>query len=161
MKKTIILLFLLISYANTAVFAESSVAPDFNLPTRSSSITLPELKGKVVYLDFWASWCHPCKQSFPWLNELQAKYKDQGLVVLGINLDKDRSQADAFLKHTPANFTIAFDPEADTASVFKVKGMPSSFLMDRNGLIQAEHKGFRDKDKAKMEQAVAQLLNNN
>lgn len=138
--------------------AELSPAPTFMLPTRSGMITPADLKGKVIYLDFWASWCFPCRKSFPWLNEIQDKYKDQGLVVLGINLDKDRELADKFLQAVPANFIIAFDPEGESASSFKVKGMPSSYLIDRHGNLRARHTGFREDDRNNLEQAVAELL---
>jgi thiol-disulfide isomerase/thioredoxin len=112
----------------------------------------------VVYVDFWASWCKPCKQSFPFLNDLQQRYRKNGLVVLAINLDKDPEQARQFLQHIPARFTVAFDQQGVTAQSFHVQGMPSSYLIDRKGNIRARHIGFREEDKDKLEQAVASLL---
>ena len=132
--------------------------PDFKLPTATGEIEASMLKGKVVYVDFWASWCKPCKKSFPWLNKLQSKYKAQGLEVIAINLDKDRIKADEFLKKIPANFKVAFDPEGDTAISFKVQGMPSSYLVDRNGFMRAKRIGFREKDEQNIENAVNKFL---
>ena len=101
--------------------------------TSEAPIDLAAWKGKVVYVDFWASWCGPCRQSFPWMNEMQAKYGAQGLQVVGINLDAKRADADQFLAQLPAKFAVAFDPKADSARRFGVKGMPTSVLVDPQG----------------------------
>lgn len=114
----------------------------------AESFSLENYKGKVVYLDFWASWCGPCKESFPWLNGIQSKYKDKNLVVIGINLDKDKSKADEFLKTHPANFPLFFNPEGNLAKQFGVKGMPFSVVIDKNGKVIHSHIGFNlDKTK--------------
>ena len=133
-------------------------APSIKLPTANGHVDLATLKGKVVYLDFWASWCKPCKTSFPWMHEMKATYKDQGFEVLAINLDKDRKLADEFLKGMDVNFVIAFDETGDTASKYHLRGMPSSYMIGRDGKLYASHIGFRDKDKAKMEAVIKQLL---
>ena len=135
-------------------------APDFKLPSAKGMVELSKLKGKVVYVDFWASWCIPCRKSFPWMNELHKKYKDQGLEVVAINLDKSREPIDAFLAKTPADFTIAYDPSGGAATSYKVAGMPSSYLIDRSGLLQVAHVGFRDKDKVEIENKIKELLAN-
>ena len=158
MKKLFVFIACCLLMNSAAVTAESVKVPDFKLPTANGDITPAQFKGKVLYVDFWASWCKPCKQSFPWLNQLQQKYKDQGLVVIAINLDKEKHLADKFLEAIPADFIVAFDPEGGTASSFKVKGMPSSFLIDRQGNVQGRHTGFREKDTASLEQGVARLL---
>jgi cytochrome c biogenesis protein CcmG/thiol:disulfide interchange protein DsbE len=105
---------------------------------------LSELRGKIVYLDFWASWCIPCRQSFPWMNELQKRYAGQDLVVLAMNLDAKTADADAFLARYPASFRLAFDNEGASAKQFGVKAMPTSFLIGRDGTLLIEHRGFRD-----------------
>ncbi|MDH5472413.1 MAG: TlpA family protein disulfide reductase [Gammaproteobacteria bacterium] len=158
MKKLFIFITFCLLMNSAAIKAESVKVPDFKLPTATGEITPAQFKGKVLYVDFWASWCKPCKQSFPWLNQLQQQYKDQGLVVIAINLDKERALADKFLQIIPANFIVAFDPEGNSASSFKVKGMPSSYLIDRDGNVQGRHTGFREKDIARLEQSVAKLL---
>lgn len=148
-------LFLAYSSVATAVVAK---APNITLPSLTGEFELGQLKGKVVYLDFWASWCEPCKKSFPWMNEMKAMYKKQGLEVVAVNLDKDRKLADAFLKAMDVNFIVAFDQSGDIASRYKILGMPSSYLVGRDGNLYASHIGFRQKDKEKMEAAIQELL---
>jgi thiol-disulfide isomerase/thioredoxin len=139
--------------------AAANKAPDINLPAASGMVQLDDLSGKVIYLDFWASWCQPCKQSFPWMNQMKQSYADQGFEVLAVNLDKDRELADQFLSKMDVNFIVAFDEDGQSASDYKLKGMPSSFLIDRDGSIHAAHIGFRDEDKKQLEQAIIDLLN--
>lgn len=143
-------------FTGAAVGAEP--APDFTLPGSSQPVSLSALRGKVVYVDFWASWCQPCRKSFPWMNSLQQRYRDQGLVVVGVNLDKSRELSDRFLHDVPAAFTVAYDPDGRAASAYHVKGMPSSYLIDRQGRIHSSHIGFRDDNTAPMEAAITSLL---
>lgn len=133
-------------------------APAFQLPTGKGDISLDKLQGKVVYLDFWASWCSPCRKSFPWMNAMQSKYKDKGLVVVAVNLDKSKDKADEFLNEFDRSFVVAFDPEGKTAENYKVMGMPSSYLIDRNGQIHLSHIGFRQSDTDKLENTIRALL---
>ncbi|MBI3187061.1 MAG: TlpA family protein disulfide reductase [Gammaproteobacteria bacterium] len=136
----------------------STPAPAINLPGIHGTVATEHFKGKVVYVDFWASWCKPCKQSFPWLNDLQARYRKVGFEVVAINLDQESADARDFLQKIPAQFTVAFDPSGKTAEQFHVQGMPSSYLIDRQGNIRSTHIGFRDDDRARLEQAVSKLL---
>jgi cytochrome c biogenesis protein CcmG/thiol:disulfide interchange protein DsbE len=152
-----IVLFVLALFCQN-VYSVSNDAPDFNLPGIKGNVQLTELKGKVIYLDFWASWCKPCKKSFPWMNEMQQRYADDGFEVLAVNLDKDRKLADEFLKQVNTRFTVVFDENGTTASLYKLKGMPSSYLITRDGKVSASHVGFREKDKEKLEQAIKKLL---
>jgi len=133
-------------------------APNILLPGLEGEVDLSQFKGKVVYLDFWASWCKPCIKSFPWMNQMKTAYADQGLEIIAVNLDKDRKLAEAFLEKIDVNFQIAFDPKGDSATTYKLKGMPSSYLIGRDGKLYATHIGFRERDKPKMEQAIKQLL---
>ena len=135
-----------------------AAAPELNLPGLKEAVTLAALKGKVVYVDFWASWCGPCKQSFPFMNELQAKYRAQGFEVLAINLDAKRDEADKFLAEVPAQFTVAFDAKGDSAKRFEIKGMPSSYLIGRDGKVAAAHRGFKKQDRKELESRIAQAL---
>ena len=121
-------------------------------------IAIKRLKGKVVYLDFWASWCKPCVKSFPWMQAMKTKYQDLGLEVVAINLDKNREQADDFLKKVEVDFIIAYDPAGNSAKTYELKGMPTSYLIGRDGKIYATHIGFREIDKPKLEQAIQKLL---
>lgn len=104
--------------------------------------TLPELKGKLVLVDFWASWCGPCRQSFPALQEIYTKYKDQGLVVLGVSLDEDRADMEAFLKKMKIDFPNVRDPKGKLAEKLNIEAIPSSFLISPSGNIVALHSGF-------------------
>ena len=139
-------------------FAAYNQAPDINLPCIDGSVNLAELKGKVVYLDFWASWCEPCKKSFPWLHDIKQRFAEKGFEVVAVNLDKDRKLADEFLKVMDVNFVVAFDESGESASSYKLKGMPSSYLIGRDGRLYASHTGFIEKDKNKLEQAIEELL---
>ena len=144
------------SLGQAAMAAET--APNFELPTNKGTLTLADLKGKVVYLDFWASWCPPCRKSFPWMNEMERRYSRQGLTVIAINLDKDHDLAAKFLNDVPADFTVAYDPQGTVAESYHVPGMPSSFIIDRNGRIQTIHIGFRDEDTADLEETLRSTL---
>jgi cytochrome c biogenesis protein CcmG/thiol:disulfide interchange protein DsbE len=131
-------------------------APAFDMPAAGApNVKLADLKGRVVYVDFWASWCAPCKQSFPWMNEMQAKYGPKGLTIIGVNVDKKREDADKFLASTPARFTVAYDTNGQVAQAYQPKGMPTSYLIDANGVVRAVHVGFRDRDKEELERELA------
>ncbi len=115
-------------------------------------------RSRVVYLDFWASWCGPCRQSFPWMQAMKSAYQDQGLTVVAINLDTDRGAADKFLSQFHPTFDVRFDPKGDLAEYYKVHGMPSSVLIDRHGVARFTHVGFRSVDGPVYEAQVRDLL---
>jgi thiol-disulfide isomerase/thioredoxin len=117
-----------------------------------------QLRGKVVYVDFWASWCVPCRASFPWLEDLHRKYGEQGLVVLGINKDQEPGDAGKFLARYPASFPLLRDPGDALAKGFAVRGMPSAYLIDRRGNIRHTHVGFRQETSAELERLLVELL---
>src|SRR5277367_5120653 len=108
----------------------------------AAPLDLSTLRGRVVYLDFWASWCGPCRQSFPWMEPMKKAYEAQGLTVLAINVDHDRGDAERFLKIFHPDFEIRFDPQGSWAEEFKVSGMPTSVIMDRHGVVRFTHVGF-------------------
>jgi len=137
----------------------SAHAPSFALPDRlGKTVTLDSLAGKVVLLDFWASWCVPCRQSFPWMNALREKYGAKGLAVVAINLDKDRAAADAFLVKNPAAFTVAFDASGKTAEAYRVAAMPSTYVIAKDGTILVRHTGFDPKKTSEVETAIEGAL---
>jgi cytochrome c biogenesis protein CcmG/thiol:disulfide interchange protein DsbE len=119
---------------------------------------LGPIEGRVVWVDFWASWCVPCRRSFPWLNEMQAKHGAEGLQIIAVNLDKDRALADRFLAEVPAEFGLRFDPTAVLAKEFGVQAMPSSFLIDADGNVLAMHAGFKTADAADYERTIETAL---
>ena len=133
-------------------------APQFDLQGMYGAVQLAKLSGKVVYVDFWASWCGPCRQSFPWMNEMQAKYGPRGFQIVGVNVDAKSEDAKTFLATTPAKFTIAFDPKGATPRQYGIKGMPSSVLIGPDGKVLLEHSGFRDADRAELEAKIQSAL---
>ena len=143
-------LLLAMTTASATTSAPAVAAPPWPL--------LETYKGKVVLVDFWASWCSPCLQSFPWMNELQQRHSKDGFVVLAVNMDQDRALADAFLKKTVVGFRIEYDPQGTIAQKFEVQAMPTSFLIDRSGKVRASHQGFREKQRAEREAEIQQLL---
>lgn len=134
-------------------------APGFSLAGDNGKVSLSSFKNKVVYVDFWASWCKPCRKSFPFMNEMQARYGKQGLEVIGINLDSDTSAAAQFLAKLPANFTLAYDPEGKTPQTYGLKVMPTSFLVDRSGQLVYVHKGFKENQQQELEKLIVATLN--
>jgi len=112
------------------------------LPARAEGLNLSAYKGKVVYLDFWASWCNPCRESFPWMNDLQQIYGPDGLVVIGVNVDHDKSLAEQFLQRYGAQFKIVYDTNGTIAEKYNFKDMPTSFLIGRDGKVHYVHAGF-------------------
>ena len=124
----------------------------------STSLDLGALHGRVVYLDFWASWCGPCKQSFPWMESMKTAYAAQGLEIVTVNLDSKRADADKFLEQFHPTFDVRFDPKGELAELYKVHGMPSSLLIDRQGVTRFSHVGFRPIDAAVYEGQLRELL---
>lgn len=137
---------------------EGQLAPPLALPGTGGVVDLAAYRGKVVYLDFWASWCGPCKLSFPWLNDMQARYGARGLQVVAVNLDRQRALADAFLVQVPAHFVVAFDASGDSARRYAVQAMPSSVLIAADGRVLQQHAGFRDEDRTAREAAIVSAL---
>jgi len=124
----------------------------------SASFDLNSLRGSVVYLDFWASWCAPCREAFPWMRVMESTYARQGLAVIAVNLDHDRADAERFLKRFQPNFDVQFDPQGVLAEQFKVAGMPMSVLIDRHGVQRYTHIGFRALDRQARTTEIQQLL---
>ena len=121
--------------------------------------TLPDLNGKVVLIDFFASWCGPCKDSFPAMEELHRKYAAKGLVVVAINLDKKPADMEKFLQSHPASFVILRDGTNKLVSDVKIPTMPSSFLLDRSGRVVSAHRGFKGAETVKhYEEEIESLL---
>ena len=160
MKKilTALTLITLVFAANATEVGQS--APQFTLPTlkNDSPTPLKKFDGKVVYLDFWASWCAPCKTSFPLLNKLHQKLKAQGFEVVAINLDEDKALAEKFLQEVPVDFTILRDAKGEWADQYVVDSMPTSFIIDKNGIVQKIHHGFVAEDIKEIETKITELL---
>ena len=144
---------------------EGDPAPDFSLPglreeDGSSATGLANYRGKVVYVDFWASWCPPCLVSIPLLNELRNRYVANGLdfEILAVNLDSDPEDGIDFLLDHPVQYKVLSDPDGTTPARYEVRGMPTSYLLDRSGTIRMVHQGFKRSDIELIEAAMRNLL---
>lgn len=141
--------------------SEGETAPLFTLPDIDAdkpAISLESLRGKTVYVDFWASWCAPCLRSMPLINELYGKYRDQDFEVIAINVDDPIEDGQDFLLDNPLDYLIAADTDNTVLNEFGVTGMPTSFLIDKDGVIRMVHMGFRGNDIETIEAAVLELL---
>ena len=122
------------------------------------ALRLESYRGKVVYLDFWASWCGPCRQSLPQLEKLRNEIKARGFEVIAINVDENPQDGLNFLKKYPVTYPIVQDSHGVLAQLYDVKGMPSSYLIDRKGVVRYVHQGFNKKDLPPLREAVEQLV---
>lgn len=137
-------------------------APDFVLPTlesTSTTVQLSEQRGKVVLVDFWAAWCGPCRKSMPMLEELYQKHKDSGFTILAISLDDSIQTATRFASQFQTTYPLLIDSQADIADLYQVIGMPTSYLIDRDGKVIWKHQGFKPADMKKISQQVETALN--
>lgn len=139
------------------LLAITILAPGANADNRPFDIA--DYRGKVVYLDFWASWCGPCKQSFPFMAELRQQYAGKGLTVVTVNLDKSPAQAAAFLKKVGVTLPVTYDSAGTIAKQYGVKDMPTSLIIDRAGKIRFTHKGFFPGKTGEYSAHVAQIVN--
>ena len=121
-------------------------------------VTLDKLRGRVVYVDFWASWCGPCRQSFPIMNDLQQRYHARGLTVLGVNVDRSRGDADRFLRQVPARFPVVFDASGVTPQAWGVSAMPTGYLLDTQGRVVLVETGLDASRRAALEERIQALL---
>lgn len=134
-------------------------APEIQLKDLSGKpVTLSALKGKVVIVDFWASWCGPCRQSMPVLEKLSKTYKEKGLVVLGVNIDNDAKSASKFLAEVPVSFVVVNDADKRVARAYAPPTMPSSYIIDKQGRVRQVHAGFKAGDAKQLEAEIQQLL---
>jgi len=151
------LVLLVASTASALVPGDAPPSIDM-LDQAGNKVNLNELKGKVVLVDFWASWCGPCRQEMPVLEELHKKYAKQGLVIIGVNIDNNPKKMNNFLKGTPATFRIVHDRKLAVAVKYEPGTMPSSYFIGRDGKIRYVHEGFKKKDAADLEQRIKALL---
>ncbi len=153
---------LMISSQAFAKVKVGQVFPDFNLPKLSdpgSSVKLSSLKGKVVIIDFWASWCEPCKVELPILNKMYKKFQGKGLEIIGVNEDKEVKEANSFLKEFPLQLTLLADGQkAEVLKKLEVAGLPVTYVLDKKGKVFKIHKGFKDGDVEKFEKEIIALL---
>ena len=124
-----------------------SPAPTFTLASNSGAqVSLSQYKGQVVMINFWASWCGPCRQEMPLLESIYKKYKQMGFTLLGVNVEPDTQAANEWLKQTPVSFPILYDKDSKVSKLYDVAGMPSTVLIDRRGNLRMLHRGYKSGD---------------
>jgi thiol-disulfide isomerase/thioredoxin len=152
---------LLTALASAAPTEEGRPAPAFALPSLTEQgrvVDLASLRGKVVYVDFWASWCGPCRVSFPLLNEIRSELHERGFEVVAINVDEYLEDALAFLGEIPVDYLVVRDPLGTTPAAYGILGMPTGFLIDREGTVRRVHQGFRKSDGPRLRKEVLEIL---
>jgi len=127
-------------------------------PPASQELSLASLRGKIVYLDFWASWCGPCRVSFPQLEQLRQELGPRGFEVLAVNVDEQESDALHFLQELPVTYPVVRDGSGETPGNYGILGMPTGYLIDRKGVVRLVHQGYRKSDGEALRAAVIELL---
>ncbi len=154
----IALIVMLASVAATADIKQAA-APDFTLKSASGeNLRLSELRGEVVMINFWASWCGPCRQEMPLLEELYNQYSPMGFTIVGVNVEEDSSKAREMLKDIPVNFPVVFDNKSTVSRLYDVVAMPSTVLVDRDGNIRYLHRGYKPGYEETYQQQVRALI---
>ena len=134
-------------------------APAFSLASRDGKqVSLADLKGQVVMINFWASWCGPCRQELPALDQIYAKYKPMGFTLVAINVESEKADAERFLEKTPASFPILFDPDNKVSGNYGVSAMPTTVLVDRQGRVRWQHRAYKPGDEAKYIEQIRAAL---
>lgn len=162
MHRSLALLALLALLTQSALALDSLQEPAKTCPMKTlkdgKDLTLESFKGKVVYLDFWASWCGPCALSFPFMMETAKKHKAEGLELVAISVDETREEAEAFLSSHPTNFKVVHDPQGECPKTYGLETMPTSYLIDRKGNLRHVHRGFSNSDRGTLDKAIVELL---
>ncbi len=134
-------------------------APDFTLASLSgSNLRLQEQRGNVVMLNFWATWCGPCRREMPQLNRLYGKYRDAGFVLLGVNVDEDRARAAGLAQKLGVQFPVLFDPAQSVTRLYDLGSMPATVLIDRDGRVRYIHRGYQDGTEDAYDRQIVELL---
>jgi thiol-disulfide isomerase/thioredoxin len=134
-------------------------APPFTLTARGgNSLSLAQYKGQVVMLNFWASWCGPCRQEMPLLENIYKKYNKMGFTLIGVNVEPDSKAADDWLKQTPVSFPIIYDKDSSVSKAYDVSGMPSTVIIDRKGNIRVLHRGYKPGDENEYLDSIRTLV---
>jgi len=134
-------------------------APQFTLTTRAGrDVSLTQYRGQVVMINFWASWCGPCRQEMPLLESIYKKYNKLGFTLLGVNVEPDSKAADDWLKATPVTFPILYDKESKVSKLYDVAGMPSTVIIDRSGKLRVLHRGYKPGDENEYLDSIRSLI---
>ena len=147
----------LVSFGGGLAVAGTPAPPALTVVDSALADSVP-LAGQVVYVDFWASWCKPCRQSLPWLNRMQQKYGDDGFRAIGVNVDRDRKAADKFMTQADTDIRLVYDPDGDIARQYHLVGMPTGYIYGRDGTFRRQELGFIPADTSKLESYIETLL---
>lgn len=143
---------------SSAAYA-ADAAPDFTLKSSTGeNVRLAEQRGQVVMLNFWASWCGPCRQEMPLLDGISKKYGKMGFVLYGINVDQDTADAKKILQKININYAVLFDPESKLSSLYKVDAMPTSVFIDKKGNLRFIDRGYSPGDEEKYVKQIQELI---
>ncbi len=144
---------------SSLVGASASLAPAFSLPSRAGdTVSLDQLKGKVVMLNFWASWCGPCRQEMPLLDQMHKRYSSLGFTLIGVNVEANTKDAERWLKDTPVSFPVLFDRDSKVSKLYDVSAMPSTVFIDRKGNLRYLHRGYKAGDESEYLNQIRALL---
>ena len=150
---------LMLLNVNAQAKTEAVPVKDFTLKSRAGdNVRLKELSGDVILINFWASWCGPCRKELPKLEALHQKYTDLGVTIIGVNIDADPELSKKLLKEFPVTFTILYDPENTVSEDYEIESMPSTFLVDKKGLLRFRHNGYLSGYEDKYDAQIKQLL---
>lgn len=150
---------LLPALLSSALCAQADVAPDFTLKSNSgTNLRLSEHRGEVILLNFWASWCGPCRQEMPHLDALQKKYEPLGVNVIGVSVDKEPEKANQLLREIPVTFPVLYDTESLVSAAYNVAAMPTTVLIDRDGNMRYLHKGYKPGYEQQYEEQIKKLI---
>jgi len=139
--------------------SSASPAPLFTLDARGGhAVSLAQYHGQVVMLNFWASWCGPCRQEMPLLESIYKKYRSAGFTLLGVNVEPDSKAADEWLKQTPVSFPILYDRDSKVSKLYDVAGMPSTVIIDRSGRLRMLHRGYKPGDESEYLDSIRALI---
>lgn len=161
----LLLLLVCLQTPNLLAVEKGDVAPDFTLPplraadiAKAQVLSLSDFRGKVVYLDFWDSWCGPCRESLPALDGLRSELSRDAFEIVAVNLDADPAAGRRFLAQYPVTYPVASDPSANAAAAYRLSALPTSFLIDRDGVVHHVHQGFRKEDIGKIRAELVKLI---
>ncbi len=159
MRKTIAALAAALALTLPALAGTGGPAPQFTLGSREGKdVSLAQFHGQVVMLNFWASWCGPCRQEMPLLEGIYKKYGKMGFVLLGVNVEPDSQAAQEWLKQTPVSFPILFDKDSKVSKLYEVAGMPSTVIIDRSGKVRMLHRGYKPGDENEYQDSIRSLI---
>lgn len=142
-----------------AVSASADAAPDFTLPSSTGeNVRLAEQRGQVVMLNFWASWCGPCRKEMPLLDEMSKRYSAAGFVLYGVNVEEDNTDAKKLIKELGVSFPILYDTESKASSLYNVDAMPTTVVIDKKGEIRFVNRGYKAGDENKYRDQIRELI---